>query len=305
MKSFTDQKALMDHLSPPVFAHLKSIQQESNLPDTEQSFSRITEAWLLKRALFDRMIEHGNFKKARVFQKNTKSGCIAMTLSGSIIAIGPIVDGKREVIYTSLGMRTSVPEVFIEKNGVLAEDMVVDSSLALVKSKLKSTSHIVAIGIAEESEDVNDQINNIEEIKKFLEDNFIKVNENTFKANYFDDELINKNDLFNTWVILSWFELGGLARHIFHARAKILWLELFSSLYKALSNNKSLKDKRDELFTTFTNERFSRYIDDYKWFESEKKDFDIGLMKALEEIPGYANYHSFVNDYINELEKGT
>jgi hypothetical protein len=30
-----------------------------------------------------------------------------------------------------------------------------------------------------------------------------------------------------------------------------------------------------------------------KWYESEKKNFDIGLMKALEELPEYQPYIEF------------
>jgi hypothetical protein len=84
-----------------------------------------------------------------------------------------------------------------------------------------------------------------------------------------------------------------MEKHIFMARAKLLWLELFSGVYKALSKKIKGAQQRDAAFLDFTNARFAQFIDEYKWYESEKKNFDIGLMKALEELPEYKPYLEF------------
>jgi hypothetical protein len=80
-----------------------------------------------------------------------------------------------------------------------------------------------------------------------------------------------------------------------------LWLELFTKVYKALSKKTKNSEQRDNDFLEFTNNKFAKFVDDYKWYESEKKNFDIGLMKALEELPEYQAYTEFADKYSTTL----
>jgi hypothetical protein len=197
-------------------------------------------------------------------------------------------------------MRNDVPKILTTENAVISENIEIDRALSFKEGPIKQTSEIIGIGIASDNDDPERQIKKIIEINKLLMDNFIQINRNTFKSNYFDSELNSRNDLFKRWIIIEWFLIGGIDRQIFLARAKLLWLELFTKLYQELSNEKYLADDRDDIFLEFTNDRFAKFIDDYKWYESEKKDFDIGLMKALEEVPGHMNYWDYQNDYVKE-----
>lgn len=303
MKSFYDHDEFLKNISKKTLGQLKMILKDSTLPDNENSLKKIIEAWLIKRALFNKIIEHGDFKVVKNHKKENKNACIAITLSGSLIAIGPIVNGYRKIIYTSLDMRKDVPKVVTSEKAVISEDIDVEKALRFTEGPIERTSEIIDIGVAAMEEDPDKQINKIIEINKLLLDNFIQINQDTFKSNYYDNELNIRNDLFKKWIIIDWFVIGGMERQLFLARAKILWLELFTKLYKELFNNKNLINNKDDFFLEFTNDRFTKYIDDYKWFESERKNFDIGLVKALEEIPGYKNYWDYLNNYIIELEK--
>ena len=140
----------------------------------------------------------------------------------------------------------------------------------------------------------------LESIKKAnqkLKNGFVKVNKEALKKDTKKDILKNRNDLFKKWIIIKWFMAGGLEKHIFLARAKLLWLELFTGVYESISKKKNTKAEKDKTFLEFTNEKFAKFVDEYKWYESEKKDFDIGLMKALEELPEYHEYSSFVEKF--------
>src|SRR4030042_1292700 len=118
MKSFYDHDELMKNISKKTLEQLKMILKDSTLPDNENSLKKIIEAWLIKRALFNKIIEHGNFKIVKNHKKDNKNACIAITLSGSIIAIGPILNGYRKIIYTSLDMRKDVPKVVTSDKAV-------------------------------------------------------------------------------------------------------------------------------------------------------------------------------------------
>ena len=122
-----------------------------------------------------------------------------------------------------------------------------------------------------------------------------------YKKEYDSDDIKKREDLFKRWIILEWFKIGGLQEQIFLARAKLLWVELFSDLYKKL-NNLSGKEL-DNAIVEFSNNIFSKFIDDYKWYESEKKQFDIGLMKALEELPADEEYKTYLEDYTKKFLK--
>ncbi|HNZ26753.1 MAG TPA: hypothetical protein PKK13_05930, partial [Spirochaetota bacterium] len=278
-----------------VMEHLKKIQSRSTLPQDEETLKRLVESWLSKRGLFDKIVDHNNLKKIELFDKNSAGGCIAMTLSGSILAIGPIQNGKRKANYASIGIRTDVFEKKSEENSELEFSLEIDKPAYFIAGPVKSTSMIIDIAVFKDIEDINRQIEQIEHTEVALYDKFIEVNKNIYPENYNKDDLKNRDDLFNKWIILDWFRIGGLQEQIFLARAKMLWVELFSKIYDKLS--KSNADDLDNKMLEFANNTFSGYIDDYKWFESEKKTFDIGLMKALEELPSNANYQKFLEEW--------
>jgi len=275
--------------------HLKKIQSRSTLPQNEETLGRLVDSWLSKRGLFDKIVDHNNLKKIDLFDKNNVNGCIAMTLSGSILAIGPIQNGKRNANYASIGIRTDVFEKKSEKDSELEFSLEIDKPAYFIAGPVRSTSIIIDIAVFKDIEDINQQIEHIEHTEVALYNKFIEVNKNIYPENYNKDDFKNRDDLFNKWIILDWFRIGGLQEQIFLARAKMLWVELFSKIYDKLE--KSGAKDLDNVILEFANNKFSGYIDDYKWFESEKKTFDIGLMKALEELPSNANYQKFLEDW--------
>jgi hypothetical protein len=301
MESFTSYEDLKKHIPQKVSTHLKGLIKESKLPDSEQTMKNLSEAWLLKKALFYKMVEHENFKKVDSMHKDNKNGCIAITMSGSLIAVGPLVNNKRDIKYTSIGMRIDVPESLHVKAGQLAEDIVCEKSIHFKKGPLEKTSPIMDLAVALENVSEQEQIVSLNKVNKGLQDNFIKVNKDALEQESKKDIIKNRNDLFQKWIIIQWFILGGMEKHIFMARAKILWLELFTKVYKALTKKIKNPEQRDNDFLDFTNKKFAKFVDDYKWYESEKKDFDIGLMKALEELPEYQAYMDFADNFSNSV----
>ncbi len=303
MKSFTDIDDLKKTIPAKVINQLKALLKDSGLPDNENSLIKIIESWLLKQAMFNKIIEHGEFKVTDKFNKDFNGGCIAVTLSGSILSIGPKSNEKRKAVYTSIDFRKDVPKILEEDNAVLAEDIVIGKPARFTTGKLKSTSEIYNLCLPEIEGREEEEVNKIIEINKLLLNNFLQVDNYTFKSNYFDNELAYKNELFNKWIIINWFIIGGFEKHIFIARVKILWLELFSRLYKEILKDKKFSENPEKYFLDFTNLYFTKYIDDYKWYESEKKNFDIGLFKALEEIPAHKNYWDCMDKYLNEIKR--
>ena len=203
--------------------------------------------------MFNKMSEHENFKRVETIKKDNKNGCIAITYSGSIIAIGPEVDNKREINYTSIAMRTDVPESVSSGNGILAENIVCGKNIIFKEGKIKKTSPIMDLAVSLETENEKKQLESIKKADKKLRSNFIKVNKEALNMDIKKDTLKSRNDLFNKWIILEWFVAGGLEKYIFKARAKILWLELFTGIYNSIRRKKTTKEEKDNDFLGFTN----------------------------------------------------
>jgi hypothetical protein len=298
MKSFTNIDELKENIPDKVFSQLKHLIHESTFPDTEESLVKILEAWLTKRAIFNKILDRYNLKKTLTYTKNDPNACIAITLSGSILALGPLMKGKRHLFYSSISMRADVPPVIHAENAVCEEDGIINKAMAFTKGPIQKTSPLIDIGVVVEEKTPEEQLDIIKKINDLLRGDFIRINKAIISKEQDNEDLVqNRNDLFNKWIIIEWFLIGGLEKHIFLARAKLLWLELFTKVYEALMDN----TERDDIFLYFTNKKFAEFIDVYKWYESEKKHFDIGLMKALEEIPSYDTYKDFVNEFLNTL----
>ena len=300
MLKFNRYTKLLDMIPDDVEQHLRGLIKSCGIIDNKKNFRRAVESWLAKRGTFDRIIEHGNFKRVQVYPKTEPNACIAMTMSGSLISLGPLVDNGRNVTYTSIGMRTDVPEIREEVNCELDGNLVLKKNLLFKKGPIKATSTIIDIGIIQGNDDFNKQMARIKAANEILLNRFVNINRN-FLSGKDDDDIDNRNDLFEKWIILEWFRIGGIDEFVFYGRSKVLWLELFTDLYNFLTERTSSKSKRDELFMDLQNARFGKFIDVYKWVESQNKDFDIGLMKALEEIPEIKKYKEFCKDYRAEF----
>jgi hypothetical protein len=301
MESFIDHEDARKHIPAAVLTHLEGLIAHSRLPDTEEMRRKLIEAWLLKKASFQKMIDHDGFQEAEFVRKDDPSGCCVLTLSGSLVMVGPLTDGKREMSYSSIGLRTDVPEAYTVSAGLLAEDIACGKPLRLRGGKFEKTSAVTDIAVRPGDEHRDVQTVSLRRADQRLKSDFVRVNRQTLEAEESGGALRSRDDLFNRWIIIQWFLYGGLEKHVFMARAKMLWLELFTGVYDALSVKYGDAAERDDRFLDFTNNRFAKFCDDYKWYESERKNFDIGLMKALEELPEYTHYIDYVSTFRTEL----
>ena len=97
-------------------------------------------------------------------------------------------------------------------------------------------------------------------------------------------KLEKRVDLYRNWIILQWLNVEPENGEENEKLLKV-WLELFMALYGDLSERVKDDKDRDNLFLHFTNDIFPPAIDQYKWYESERLGYDIGLWRALERTP--------------------
>ena len=90
--------------------------------------------------------------------------------------------------------------------------------------------------------------------------------------------LEERKDLFDLWIIKSWFKSDAELAYL-----RKVFYELFMSMYDDISEKFDSK-KGDDIFINFINIVFPTILDVYKWHESEKSKKDIGVLQALEKI---------------------
>lgn len=292
-------------MPPALSRHIESLMSLGGFdtePATKKKFVRY---WLRKKAFFDKIIEHQGFKLVPRIDAGFKDGIIVLTYSGSLLTLSPeTAEGKRELVYNSIELRKDVAPKTEDKGAEIILPIELHKSIEAAAGKIKKTSPVLAIAIEAtptiEREGIGKRIRIIgERISRAL----LLVNKELFSKHSVESAVEEREDLFDKWIILTWFRIGGWEEAVFYERARLLWLELFSRTYNLLE--KKIKESKglDDAFLTLTNAHFSKFIDDYKWYESEKKNFDIGLMKALEEIPGRQDYEAFLREKTGALNK--
>jgi hypothetical protein len=285
--------------------HIESLIELSGFNTDPSARKKFIRNWLKKKAFFDKIVEHQGFHLVDRIEPGFNEGIIILTYSGSLLTLSPSDDnGKRELVYNSIELRKDVIAKTEDKNAEIVFPIELHKSLEARAGKVRKTSAILSVAVEEEPGTESSGIGKrMRIIGERISRSLILINKELFSRNTTESGLDERDDLFDKWIILTWFRIGGWEEAVFYERAKMLWLELFSNSFVEISEKIKDSAKKDEAIVNLSNAFFPKYVDDYKWLESEKKNFDIGLMKALEEIPGRKDYTSFVAEKVKALVK--
>jgi len=157
--------------------HLNSVIKTFGLDNDEPTMARLVQGWQDKEEAFrDQMCNMG-MDEAGEFDHEDKRGALALTYSGSLISIGPLVEGDRRVDYTSIGFRQDVPETLTKEGCNLAESMVLDRGIRFLDGPIKQTSPLYKIVVCPEDLSPSDQEDLIEQATTMIIDSFSDINQ--------------------------------------------------------------------------------------------------------------------------------
>jgi len=160
--------------------HLQYVARSFGLSQDKETVQELAACWEEKLEAFEsRMIEMG-MDEIGFFAKDDERAALALTYSGSLLSIGPLVDGSRKIEYTSIGLRKDVPASIQEENCNLKEDMEVEKSIAFEGASIKRTSQIYKIVACPFSLDTEEQEEMIDEAKTLIIDTFVDMNQDLF-----------------------------------------------------------------------------------------------------------------------------
>lgn len=163
-------------LSPEIQQHLKQIAKTSGLPEGDERLEQLAVAWRDKETIFEKTLADNKLVDVAFFGRTEPKGALVLTWSGSILNIGPLVDGNRRCDYTSIGLRTDVPPSATEAASDLSADLEVDEPVQFSKGPIKTSSPAYKIAIASEVLEPEVEEAMLTQVSQDLAEDFATVN---------------------------------------------------------------------------------------------------------------------------------
>ena len=166
----------LDQIPAEVQDHISQITKSSGLPDNEESVEMIAKGWLEKKELFENQLVEMNMAEVEELDQEDEQGCLAMTYSGSLLNIGPIIEGGRTVQYASIGLRQDVPETASKDDSQLSSDVQAGEPVRFSPGPIQSSSPIFKIAVTTGDLDPEEQEEQITKATMILAEGFVEVN---------------------------------------------------------------------------------------------------------------------------------
>ncbi len=159
--------------------HVKGLVKSVKVEEGVDALEKVSQAWLEKKSVFEEKIGEMNMEEVNELPAEDAKGALALTYSGSLVNIGPLIDGVRTVKYSSIGFRTNTPESAESEKSKLAGDVSVDNIIKFEGGPVKSTSQIFKIAVCKD-EDLSpeEEHQTIFDTATMIEEEFIEVNKN-------------------------------------------------------------------------------------------------------------------------------
>jgi hypothetical protein len=172
---------IFDSLDPFIQEHVRQLMKPSGLPEGDESLESLASAWLEKKDAFEGEVAAQGMEEVDFFAKDEERGALAMTYSGSLVNIGPLVDGKRLCEYSSIGLRKDVPQAATEESCSLESDIESDAPASFTKGPVRKTSPILKIAMFKKSMAPEKEEEKLSEVTQILSDNFVEVNKTVIR----------------------------------------------------------------------------------------------------------------------------
>ncbi len=166
----------LDQVPEEIQDHIREITRTSGLPEGEESVEKISQGWLEKRRAFEDQVQSMDMEEVDTLEKEDERGALAFTYSGSLVNIGPLVEGGRKVQYVSIGMRSDVPDTAEKEESRLAKEVTIGEKIEFEVGPVRTTSPIHKIAILKGEPSAQEQEEKISQATQILQEDFVEVN---------------------------------------------------------------------------------------------------------------------------------
>ncbi len=172
----------LDQIPEPIQEHIRQITRTSGLPDGDDAVETIAQAWLEKKEIFEKRVQENHLQESEAFAADEERGALLLTYSGSLISIGPMVDGLRNVEYASIGLREDVPERASHDEAQLSGEVTVDSVAEFDPGPIAKSSAIFMIAIPQDEMEPEEEAKLLNNVTQVLSEDFVEVNKTIIRG---------------------------------------------------------------------------------------------------------------------------
>ncbi|MDA3810536.1 MAG: hypothetical protein PF518_09440 [Spirochaetaceae bacterium] len=159
--------------------HLEVVIKTFGLETDEETMERLINGWLEKEEAFKEQMFNMGMEETDLFACEDERAALALTYSGSLITIGPLIEGLRKIDYTSIGFRQDVPERLTKEGSSIIEDVQLDKGIKFHDGPIKQTSPLFKIVVCPDSYSAEEQEDMIEQATTMIIDSFSDINHDT------------------------------------------------------------------------------------------------------------------------------
>ena len=178
--------------------HLESVLKTSGMPDSQDSYEKITKIWVEKKEMFEAQTKNLDMIEVESFELEDKKAILILTFSGSLVSLGPLSNDKRWLEYASIKLRNDVPDIVQAEKVILDENIVNNRGIIFNEGPIKNTSAVFKITTFDDDVPLDEQEKRIREATIFLTNGFIKINRSITSPD------VNIPDQFNLNSIISY-----------------------------------------------------------------------------------------------------
>lgn len=164
------------NVSEDVQNHLKQLTGSVNLPEGEDTLEILAKSWLEKEKLFMSKIEQENLEQVDTYAIDEMRGGLIMTFSGSLLTIGHLEGDGRNIEYSSIGLRTDVPEKAVKSGSVLEKDITIGKPVFFSVGPIKKSSPVYKIAIVSKEMEPKEEEELLSNVTQVLTDEFTEIN---------------------------------------------------------------------------------------------------------------------------------
>lgn len=166
----------LDKIPEHIQDHIREITKTTGLPPGEESVEKIAKGWLEKKQVFEEKIADLDMEEVDFLTSDDERAALAITYSGSLVNIGPIVGGVRTAGYISIGLRSDVPDATVKEGSKLAKDVAVYDRIEFEIGPVKNTSAIFKIAVLTGKHTAIEQEKKINDATLLIQEEFVEVN---------------------------------------------------------------------------------------------------------------------------------
>ncbi|MFW5884208.1 MAG: hypothetical protein ACOC6J_00215 [Spirochaetota bacterium] len=169
----------LDQVPQRVREHVRRLVEPAGLSGVENAEELLAQGWLEKHEAFERHTSERGMTVVDSFSRSETTGALVMTYSGSIVSIGPEVDGERDVAYASIGARRDVPQMSVKQDSRLASDVATDAVVEFEEGPVQKTSPVFAIAVFQKALPPAKENAALVEVTQVLTERFVDINNET------------------------------------------------------------------------------------------------------------------------------